>query len=91
MIMEGCFKFEWNGKKFGAVWGKVVELLRPDLRRLPFLFLMKDFLMVIVRENGDSSILKFKFDFLIKFSTASLVWFASILHFLPGSELIIFY
>ena len=50
-----------------------LELSRPDLLTVPFLFLINYFLIVMVRVNGDSSILKFKFDFLTKFRTVSLV------------------
>ena len=37
----------------------------PDPREDPFLFLIKDFLMVTVTEKGDSTMFQFKFDFLI--------------------------
>ena len=74
--MEGFSKFEGKGKEPGfCCKDETLELSRPDRQRLLFLFFMKDFLKVIVRVNGDSSILKFKFDFLIKFITASLVDF----------------
>ena len=38
---------------------------------------MKIFLMVTVRKNGDSEILKFRLEFLIQLSRNSQVWFAS--------------
>ena len=53
-------------------------LSRPEILTVPFLFLMKDFFMVTVRENGDSTMLKFRFDFLMLPSKISQVWFASI-------------
>ena len=54
------------------------HLSTPDFRKVLFLFLMNDFLIVMVTENGDSIMLKFKFDFRTRFKIASLVSFASI-------------
>ena len=53
-------------------------LSRPELLTVPFLFLMKDFFTVTVRENGDSTMLKSRFYFLMLPSKISQVLFASI-------------
>ena len=44
---------------------EVVLLSSPDSLREPFLFLINDFLIVILKENGDSTIVKFKLLFLM--------------------------
>ena len=45
----------------------------PDLREILLLSLMIVFLMVILRLKGDSTMLKLRFDFLIKPRRSSLV------------------
>ena len=70
-------------------WLMLVEdSWKPDVRRVPSLFLIKDFFIVTVKLNGDSTMLKFKLLFLMYFRTISLVWFASMVTFLGQSELI---
>ena len=66
------------------------ESWKPDVRRVPSLFLIKDFFIVTVKLNGDSIMLKFKLLFYMYFRTISLVWFASMVSFLTQSELILF-
>ena len=65
------------GMEINSGWMEGVKLSNPELLKVPSLFLMNDFLMVMVTEKGDSIMLKFKLDFLTKFKRVSLVWLAS--------------
>ena len=92
LLLKDFFKSVWilpgtlgawlRGKQRGSCRSVGETWSNPDLLSAPFFSLMKDFLIVIVRLNGDSEMLKFKFDFLMKPKRSSLVWFASILRIL---------
>ena len=71
-----CLEGGWGAKVLSSVKG-----LRPHLRKEPSMFLIKDYLNVIVAEKGDSTTFQFKFDFLMQVRTLSQVSLASNVEF----------
>ena len=65
MVMLLGFVWKVVRESAGAKVLSSVKGLRPDLRKEPSLFLIKDFLNVIVAENGDSTMFQFRFEFLM--------------------------